>query len=174
MSLDRFLATPATPGNAALPTVAARPSASSRTQSRLWRCRGRPSRPRSASSAPSRTTPPSRSGATATLCRLGFPAPCSRSATGCRPRRSRSMAPRARSSPPTALRRRAPGIIQRTPEHRAALEAAVLAAFTTARPCDRKANRPPGNESLAEAARLLGAEGRRSSSTSPATPSWSR
>ena len=52
------------------------------------------------------------------------------------------------------------GIVQRLPEHRAALEAAVLAAFTTDRPCDRKANRPPGPEALAEAARLLGAEGR--------------
>jgi len=46
------------------------------------------------------------------------------------------------------------GILQRSPEHRQALEAAVLAAFTT------KANRPPGKESLAEAARLLGPEGR--------------
>ena len=52
------------------------------------------------------------------------------------------------------------GVTQRLPEHRLALESAVLAAFTTARPCDRKANRPPGPESLAEAARLLGAEGR--------------
>ncbi|HXQ60590.1 MAG TPA: hypothetical protein VN799_10835 [Acidimicrobiales bacterium] len=52
------------------------------------------------------------------------------------------------------------GIVQRLPEHRAALETAVLAAFTTARPCDRKANRPPGPEALAEAARLLGIEGR--------------
>jgi transposase len=52
------------------------------------------------------------------------------------------------------------GIVQRLPEHRLALEEAVLAAFTTARPCDRKANRPPGPEALAEAARLLGAEGR--------------
>jgi len=52
------------------------------------------------------------------------------------------------------------GITQRLPEHRAALETAVLAAFTTARPCDRKANRPPGPEALAEAARLLGSEGR--------------
>jgi hypothetical protein len=52
------------------------------------------------------------------------------------------------------------GVIQRLPEHRVALEAAVLAAFSTNRPCDRKANRPPGREALAEAARLLGAEGR--------------
>jgi hypothetical protein len=52
------------------------------------------------------------------------------------------------------------GIVQRLPEHRVALETAVLAAFTTARPCDRKANRPPGPVALAEAARLLGIEGR--------------
>jgi transposase len=50
--------------------------------------------------------------------------------------------------------------VVRTPEHRAALESVVLSSFTTARPCDTKANRPPGPESLAEAARLLGAEGR--------------
>ena len=36
----------------------------------------------------------------------------------------------------------------------------ILSSFTTARPCDTKANRPPGPESLAEAARLLGLEGR--------------
>ena len=36
----------------------------------------------------------------------------------------------------------------------------MLSAFTTARPCDRKANRPPGAAALAEAARLLGPEGR--------------
>jgi len=52
------------------------------------------------------------------------------------------------------------GTIVRTPEHRAALESVVLSSFTTARPCDTKANRPPGPESLAEAARLLGTEGR--------------
>ena len=51
------------------------------------------------------------------------------------------------------------GVLQRLPEHHVALEAAVLEAFTTARPCDRKANRPPGPEALAEAARLLGPEG---------------
>jgi len=48
----------------------------------------------------------------------------------------------------------------RTPEHRAALESVILSSFTTTRPCDTKANRPPGPESLAEAARLLGVEGR--------------
>jgi transposase len=58
------------------------------------------------------------------------------------------------------LARAGAGILQRSPEHRKALEAAVLAAFTTRRPCDTKANRPPGKESLAEAARLLGPEGR--------------
>ena len=36
----------------------------------------------------------------------------------------------------------------------------MLSAFTTARPCNAKANRPPGPQALAEAARLLGAEGR--------------
>ena len=52
------------------------------------------------------------------------------------------------------------GTIVRTSEHRAALESVVLSSFTVARPCDTKANRPPGPESLAEAARLLGLEGR--------------
>ena len=52
------------------------------------------------------------------------------------------------------------GTMVRTPEHRTALESVVLSSFTTARPCDTKANRPPGPESLAEAARLLGTEGR--------------
>jgi transposase len=51
------------------------------------------------------------------------------------------------------------GAIVRTATHRDALETAVLSAFTTARPCDRKANRPPGVAALAEAARLLGPEG---------------
>ncbi len=47
----------------------------------------------------------------------------------------------------------------RTPEHRAALEAVVLGQFSTARPCDRKANKPPGAAALAERAKLFGAEG---------------
>jgi hypothetical protein len=51
-------------------------------------------------------------------------------------------------------------MVVRTPEHRAALESVILAGFTTARPCDTTANRPPGPASLAEAARLLGAEGK--------------
>lgn len=49
------------------------------------------------------------------------------------------------------------GEIRRTPEHRAALEAAVLGAFTTAPPCRRKLNRPPSEAAMAEAAKLLAA-----------------
>ena len=47
------------------------------------------------------------------------------------------------------------GQIVRDPAHRAALEAVVLDAFTTDPPCRRKPNRPPGERSRAEAARLL-------------------
>jgi hypothetical protein len=52
------------------------------------------------------------------------------------------------------------GVTIRLPEHRTALETAVLAAFTTAPACRRKANRPPGQEALAIAAQLLGHPGR--------------
>jgi hypothetical protein len=51
------------------------------------------------------------------------------------------------------------GAMVRTPEHRAALEAVVLSQFSTAGPCDRKANKPPGQAALAERARLLGRAG---------------
>jgi hypothetical protein len=51
-------------------------------------------------------------------------------------------------------------MVVRTPADHQALETAVLAAFSTDRPCDRKANRPPGAAALAEASRLLGSEGR--------------
>jgi transposase len=44
----------------------------------------------------------------------------------------------------------------RTAEHAAALERAVLAAFTTDHACRRKPNRPPGKDALAELARLRG------------------
>jgi transposase len=44
----------------------------------------------------------------------------------------------------------------RTSEHRALLEKAVLAAFTTNHACRRKTNRPPGTDALAELARLKG------------------
>jgi transposase len=58
-----------------------------------------------------------------------------------------------------ATHRRAPagaGQTLRTAEHAAALEQAVLAAFTTDHACRRKANRPPGDRALAELARLKG------------------
>jgi hypothetical protein len=51
------------------------------------------------------------------------------------------------------------GQMVRTPEHRAALEAVVLSQFSTDRPCDRKANKPPGRAALAERSRLLGSVG---------------
>ena len=51
------------------------------------------------------------------------------------------------------------GSMIRTEEHRALLEAVVLAQFSSARPCDRKANKPPGAAALAERARLLGRAG---------------
>lgn len=60
-----------------------------------------------------------------------------------------------------AVHRRAPaGAAQvvRSAEQRAALEQAVLAAFTTRPPCRRKRNRPPGEGALAEAARIRGPE----------------
>jgi len=51
------------------------------------------------------------------------------------------------------------GTTVRTPAHREALEKVVVGAFSTARPCDRKENRPPGSAALAERAKLLGAAG---------------
>ncbi|HUC14453.1 MAG TPA: hypothetical protein VMS00_08370 [Acidimicrobiales bacterium] len=51
------------------------------------------------------------------------------------------------------------GQMVRTPEHHAALEQAVLAQFSSARPCDRKANKPPGRAALDERARLVGPVG---------------
>jgi transposase len=65
------------------------------------------------------------------------------------------------SGAPVAVHRLASGGgIVRTPEHRAALERAVLAAFTTARPCERKGNHPPGPAARAAAAILRGGEAR--------------
>jgi hypothetical protein len=58
-----------------------------------------------------------------------------------------------------ARHRRAPagaGQLLQSPEHARLLEAAVLEAFTTERPCRRKTNRPPATAALAEAARLRG------------------
>lgn len=55
--------------------------------------------------------------------------------------------------------RRTPGggYVVRDPLHAQALEAEVLAAFSSARPCNRKHNRPPGQTAREEARRLLGA-----------------
>jgi 2-hydroxychromene-2-carboxylate isomerase len=58
-----------------------------------------------------------------------------------------------------ATHRRAPagaGQTIRTAEHAALIERAVLAAFTTDHACRRKANRPPGEDALAELAQLKG------------------
>ena len=58
-----------------------------------------------------------------------------------------------------ARHRRAPagaGQLLQSAEHARLLETAVLDAFTTDRPCPRKANRPPGHAALLEAARLRG------------------
>jgi len=54
------------------------------------------------------------------------------------------------------LARSGSGAMVRTEAHRAALEAVVLAQFSTKRPCDRKANKPPGAAARAERDRLLG------------------
>ena len=48
------------------------------------------------------------------------------------------------------------GQVLRSPEHARLLEQAVLEAFTTTKACPRKPNRPPGEQALAEAARLRG------------------
>jgi hypothetical protein len=53
------------------------------------------------------------------------------------------------------LARRGSGAVIRTEAHRVALEAVVLGQFTTRARCDRKANKPPGPDALAERARLL-------------------
>jgi transposase len=47
------------------------------------------------------------------------------------------------------------GRLVRSPEHKDALEAVVLASFTSAKPCERKGNFPPGPDARAEAERLL-------------------
>ncbi len=47
------------------------------------------------------------------------------------------------------------GALVRSAEHHHALEAVVLSAFSTANPCDRKGNYPPGAQARAEAAKLL-------------------
>lgn len=60
-----------------------------------------------------------------------------------------------------AVHRLAARGLVRLPEHRAALERAILGGFTTEPPCERKANRPPGPAARAAAAALRGdVEGR--------------
>ena len=54
-----------------------------------------------------------------------------------------------------ALAQPGAGAMVRTEAHRAALEVVVLSQFSTERPCDRKANKPPGQVALAERARLV-------------------
>lgn len=58
------------------------------------------------------------------------------------------------------LRPAGAGALVRDEGHRAGLEAAVLAAFSSARPCERKGHHPPGPEARAAAAALRGAETR--------------
>ena len=52
------------------------------------------------------------------------------------------------------------GMVIRSPEHRVALEATILGALTTARPCQHKENRPPGPAAQAAAAVLRGLDQR--------------
>lgn len=58
-----------------------------------------------------------------------------------------------RPAPPGA------GQVVRDQAHAKALEAVVLAQFSTSRPCDRKANKPPGAAARAERDRLAGPGG---------------
>lgn len=96
-SLDRFLSTPVTPGNAGTKTADARRSGRWPTPSRSWRCHRSPIRQRSPSSGPWPPTPRLLSGATATRCPLGSRAPSSRCASASAPRPSRSTVPQGPS-----------------------------------------------------------------------------
>lgn len=58
------------------------------------------------------------------------------------------------------LRPAGAGVLVRDEEHRVGLESAVLAAFSSARPCERKGHHPPGPEARAAATALSGAETR--------------
>jgi hypothetical protein len=58
------------------------------------------------------------------------------------------------------LRPAGAGAVVRLPGHRAGLEAAVLAAFSSAPRCERKGHHPPGPEARAAAVALLGPEAR--------------
>ncbi|MBM4408697.1 MAG: IS21 family transposase [Chloroflexi bacterium] len=59
-----------------------------------------------------------------------------------------------------AVHRVARGGVHRLPEHRSALEATVLGAFTTRPPCERKGNQPPGPAARAAAVMLRSPEAR--------------
>lgn len=59
-----------------------------------------------------------------------------------------------------AVHRRASSGLVRTPDHRAALEVAVLGAFSTAAPCVPKGNHPPGPAARAAVVALRGPEAR--------------
>lgn len=88
------------------------------------------------------SVPPNLAGQTVTVvCRLGEPTLRLVSAAGV-------LAATHRRLPAGA------GQLVRTSAHQAALEQAVLAAFTTRPPCARKPNRPPSVEALALAATL--------------------
>ena len=104
----------------------------------------------------STTRPAWPSGATATRCPRGWAGPRSPSGTAWAPAASRSTRPRAPNWCPTLWPK--PG--RRHGAHRGppgGLGSVVLAQFSTQRPCDRKANKPPGPAALAERARLVGA-----------------
>ncbi|MGA2514074.1 MAG: hypothetical protein ABSG37_10705 [Candidatus Limnocylindrales bacterium] len=64
-----------------------------------------------------------------------------------------------RSGALVAVHRAGSGLV-RTPEHRAALEALVLAGFTSAPACERKGNHPPGPAARAAADALRRGEDR--------------
>lgn len=59
------------------------------------------------------------------------------------------------------------GRVMRLPEHTQALENVVLASFTTDRPCDTKANRPPSETALRIAAEIYGGADATTAGTGP-------
>ncbi len=159
-SLDVFCATIGDERERRGRTVNAPRSVRWPTPSRSSPCRRRRSRPRPRSSVSSPTTPASPFAATATRCR--------RDSAGT------TLLVRQRLSSPTidvvapsgailVTHRLAPagsgrpGAQPRAPRGPRGRRAG---AFTTARPCDKKANRPPGKEALEEAAGSSGPIGR--------------
>ena len=70
------------------------------------------------------------------------------------------MSPSGASLATHALVPAGAGLVIRSPEHRVALEATIFASLTTARPCHRKENRPPGPAAQAAAAALRGLDPR--------------